>query len=166
MDKANTLRVLPKPPEGTQYDKGWQNALAAFDSAEFYPGDIIPMSWFYEHFRVAELPADALCRVGDYQKERLIFMGHMERFQKALAEEYDLILQNVRGQGYRIMPPAEQTGWTMDQGQREMTRALNKMHLRLTHIRLAELTDDQRRQNADAQAKLAALRSGNRKMLG
>jgi hypothetical protein len=153
------------PPEGMQYDKGWQNALVAFDHAEFYPGDIIPMSWFYDHFRVRDLPADASCTVGEYQKERLIFMGQMERFQKALAEDYDLILQNVRGQGYRIIPPSEQTGWTMDQGQKEMTKALNKIHMRLTHIRIGELTDEERRQNADAQAKLAALRSGARKTL-
>jgi hypothetical protein len=163
MGALRSIREAHKPPEGTQYDKGWQNALAAFDSADFYPGDIIPMAWFYEHFRVKEPSSRGT--IAEFQEEQFRFLGEMDRFQKALAEDYDLALQNVRGEGYRIVPPAEQTEWAMDRAQREFGKALSRAHMRLTHIRLNELTDEQRRQNADAQAKLAAFRTRARTAL-
>ncbi|MHC1792129.1 hypothetical protein [Solidesulfovibrio sp.] len=163
MGALQPLREVPWPPEGTQFDKGWQNALVAFGSAEFKPGDIIPMAWFFEHFRVKD-PASRQT-IGEFQEQQFKFMGEMDRFQKALAEDYDLVLQNVRGEGYRIVPPHEQTDFAMDRVQREFSKAISRAHMRLTHVRLAELSDDQRRQNADAQAKLAAFRSQGRKAL-
>lgn len=152
-----------KPPPGTEFDRGWQNALTAFSDSTFAPGDIIPMDWFYEHFRV-KAPEDRQT-IASFQEEQLKFMGEMDRFQKALAEDHYLVLQNVRGEGYRIVPPTEQTGWAMDRAHHEFGKAFSRAHMRLTHVRLSELTDEQRRQNADAQAKLAAFRSKGRKAL-
>lgn len=151
------------PPVGAAYDKGWQNALAAFKAADFNPGDVIPMAWFFEHFRVK--PPEARKTMAEFQGEQFKFMGEMDRFQAALAEDLSLVLQNVKGEGYRVVPPAEQTEWAMDKVHRDFSKAMSKAHMRLTHLRLSELSDDQRRQNADAQAKLAALRAGGRKAL-
>lgn len=163
MGLVQRIHQEQEPLTGAAYDKGWENALSAFKESDFKPGVIIPMSWFFEHFRVK--PPESRETVGEFQEEQFRFLGEMDRFQKALAEELDLVLQNVRGEGYRVVPPAEQTEWAMDRVHRDFTKTLGKAHMRLTHLRLSDLTDEQRRQNADAQAKLAAFRSGGRKAL-
>ena len=150
------------PPEGASFDRGWKNALFQFEHSDFNIGDVVPMGWFYEHFRVK---SKAECTTPDeYETERLRFMQEMHSFQNALGLDHQLHLQNVRGEGYRILPPKEQTEFAMDKVQREMQLALQKAHFRLTNLRLDELTDEQRRQNADAQAKLSALRRKTRRV--
>lgn len=150
------------PPEGTTFDRGWKNAMEVFNKSGFKIGEMIPMAWFYTNFRVT--PLEDCHTADDFKETQFKFMGEMSMFQQSLAEENQLVLQNIRGEGYRIVPPAEQTAFAMDKAQREMNRVFSKAHMRLTNIRLDELSDEQRRQNADSQAKLAALRTRARRV--
>lgn len=85
--------------------------------------------------------------------------GHSsQRFQEALAEGHDLVLKSLPRVGYLVVPPDKQTEFAMDEVKREIGKAMGRAHMRLTHIRLGELTEEQRKENADAQGRLAALR--------
>lgn len=58
---------------------------------------------------------------------------------------------------YEVVPPRDQTDLAMHEGMRDLKRSVRKMTRTLAFIRSEELTDDERRKNADAQAKAAML---------
>lgn len=150
-------------PEGASYDKGWKNALHALEESDFQIGDMIPMDWLHEHFRTK--PREKCVTPVEYDEERFKFMQEFSRFSSVLLHENQLGLQNIRGEGYRILPPKEQTEFAQEKFNSELERAVGKAHAFLTNVRLDELSDEQRRQNADAQAKLSAFQRRTRKML-
>jgi hypothetical protein len=75
----------------------------------------------------------------------------------ALLSDHQVALSNVKGVGYQIVRPPEQTAWAEDQGDAELKKALRKRRDRLVNVNMTSLTQDERRQNADALARLGAL---------
>lgn len=133
----------------------WREAIKAFMDAKFASGDTMTFDWLYEHFLIKRPLGTTL--LADAQKAELQFLGQFKQFEDALLTEHQIALTNVRGVGYRIVPPGEQTGWAEGQGVGEIKKAVRKLADRLTNIDLAQLTVDQRKENADALARLAML---------
>jgi hypothetical protein len=133
----------------------WREAIKAFMDERFAPGDTVSFDWLYEHFLIAR-PAGTTA-LADAQKAELQFLAQYKAFEDALLTEHQIALSNVRGVGYRIVPSAEQTRWAEDSGVTDVKKAIRKLGDRLTNVDLAQLTQDQRRENADALARLAML---------
>jgi hypothetical protein len=119
------------------------------------PGDTISFDWLYEKFLIQRPVGTTI--LADAQKAELQFLGQFKAFEDALLTEHQIALTNVRGVGYRIVPPGEQTSWAEGQGVGEVKKAVRKLTDRLTNIDLAQLTTEQRKENADALARLAML---------
>ena len=75
-----------------------------------------------------------------------------------LLVEEQIALATIRGYGYRVVPPAEQTRWAETEGIEEVKAAARKMGVRLANVDLTELTDERRKENADALTRLSMLR--------
>lgn len=130
----------------------WRQALADIETMGLEPGQVISKDWLEEAFGIQ--PPQTVEQV---ERNRLQFMRCMTAFRNALLEKHQYMLRALPGQGYEVISPDRQTEVAMrDRGQ-EIKRALQSLVLELTHIRAEELTDEQRRENTDALAKVGAL---------
>lgn len=94
------------------------------------------------------------------QQERfqLDFMQQFSELREELLEEHRIALRTMHGErSYEVVPPSQQTDLALVDGMRDLKRSMRKMTRTLVFIRQEELTDEQRRANADAQAKAAML---------
>jgi len=150
-------------PELTLFPK-WKQAVSDF-LAQFKYGDLVPHDWLEAHFGMPSL-ADGLVMTPEAFRERQFeWLANVEAFKSALLQDHQVCLQSVRSQGYRWVPPHEQTGFASKQFEREAGRVFRTAGHRIKNVRLGELTDGQRRENVDASAKLSALAGMSRKAL-
>lgn len=143
-------------PEVTLYPT-WKQAVEDFLSAGFGPGDVIPHSWLAEHFGMPMLDDAIALKPVEYRERQFAWLQHIEAVKAELLEKHQIFLKSVFGEGYRWVLPSEQTGIAVGQFEREAKRAYRKAGNRLTHLRVAELTDQQRQENMDAIGRLSML---------
>lgn len=138
-----------------QQHPAWREAVHRFREQGFRAGDVLAFDWLFDAFGVIRPSPDT--PLAEAQRSELEFLSGFKAFEDVLLGEYQIALANVRGVGYRVVPPAEQTAWAEGQGKLELKRALRKMHDRLANVDLGQLDAGQRRENADALARLAQL---------
>jgi len=134
----------------------WREAISRLvRERRLEPEIVFDYAELYELFMIERpLPETPL---GKAEKLKLQFLAQFKEFQAALLTEYQVALGNVRGIGYRIVPPADQTSWAEENGVGDMRKAIRKLSTRLTNVSLADLTIQDRRANADALARLGML---------
>lgn len=142
--------------EDLELHPAWRQAVAKFLDQAFSPGDILSFEWLHGQFNINMLHDETLWK--EAEKSRLAFLGQFKPFETHLLDEHRIALASVRGVGYRVVPASEQTGWAEKEGRNELKRALRKMGRRLTSVDHAQLTNQQRRENADAHARWSMLR--------
>ena len=94
----------------------------------------------------------------DAEKLKLQFLSAFEMLREYLHVEKQIALATIRGYGYRVIPPADQTKWAENEGMDDIKAAARKLGVRLANVDLTELKDEQRKENADALARLSMLR--------
>lgn len=142
----------------------WRQAVQDF-LREFKYGDLVPHEWLAEHFGTPAIDEDESLTAGDYRRRQFEWLQNIESFKAELLRDHSVLLQAVRGEGYRWVPPHEQTRIAEDAFQKDAGRAFRSAAYKLKHVRLSELSDDQRRENVDAVTKLASMRSMHRNQL-
>lgn len=147
----------------------WLQAIENFRSAGFTYGSLVSHCWLYRNFGLQVPRPDTPYE--EANELRLNFLKQFAPFRNAVLTEFCMDLQSVPGQpwdanaGYEIVNPTDQTKIACQDGLREIGKALRKMRLRLAHVNRGLLTDDERRSNADAQAKAAALEQSIRRKI-
>lgn len=132
----------------------WKQAIEDFVAAGFTYGDLIPHEWFHEHFGL-ETPVTAQ-EQKDFQTAMLANFGSLRAH---MLEHYSMDLQCVRSTGYLVVRPEEQTLHALADTRKRMRSALAEGIQRATFVRHDLLTEEQRRENTDALAKLANTRA-------
>lgn len=132
---------------------------------EFKSGDLVPLSWLEDRFGMPTLRDSQKLTADQFRERQFAWLGNVEAFKAELLRDHQVLLQSVRGEGYRWCPPGEQTRVAQADLERDMRKSFRMTALRLKNVRIGELTDDQRQQNVDAIAKLSALR-GTVKQIG
>ncbi len=137
----------------------WKEALERFRSAleadEFKYDSIIPHEWLYDAFGL-KVPDDAM-PWSKAKKIQLEYMAQFVRFREAVQLEDLLYLEAERSLGYRIVPPSEQTQKAMERASIEMKKVLMQAARTIGNIRTQELSDQQKRENMDARAKISSI---------
>lgn len=141
----------------------WKEAVERFMEQGFKPGEPILHSWFYAAFGL--LMPQECGSIHAAQQAQLRYLANMDGLKSALLEEHNIALRAVRGVGYEIVPPQDQTAWAMTEVRADLRRALRTGTARLAFIQADALTDDQRKENMDARAKLSFFRKESRKAL-
>lgn len=136
----------------------WRQAVKDFLSADFKEGDVVPHAWLESHFGMAALDESAPMLPADWNARQFTWLRNMEAFRAELLEQHQIFLSSVHGEGYRLVPPHEQTEIAEDKFQREANKSFRRAALTMRHVRLDALTDAGRRANTDAIAKLSQLR--------
>lgn len=138
------------------YSPPWKNAMAVlFDQGGYTFGDLISHEKINEAFGMPEPKGKV--EVEDFKDWQIRRLSQMEALSDALLEERSMCLQNVVGQGYRIVEPEKQTAFAVKQGQKGLRSALLKMGRRLSFVDRSALTAAQAKENADAMSRLSFL---------
>lgn len=141
----------------------WKQAVQDFIEAGFSPGDVIAHGWLAAHFGMPAVGDAEKLTVTEYQARQFEWLGNIEALKKTLLEQHQICLVSIPGQGWRWVPPHEQTATAIQQFERDARKTFRTAGQRLKHIRIAELSDDQRAENVNAIAKISALRGMTRK---
>lgn len=131
----------------------WRNAAAQLFSGRYTYGDEITHEELQEALRLPK--PTGLLKPEEYERWRLDLLSQVDALSDWLLEEKNMCLQSVQGRGYRIVPPSEQTEFAVKQGRKKIRSELRKMGRRLSFVDTSALTADQRRENADALARLS-----------
>lgn len=123
-------------------------------------GSLITDEWLREAFGVGEPKT-----IADAQRNDLIMLQQTQALRDSLLESRNMMLRRVQGVGFSVVPPDQQTRVAMEDRTREVRNALRKLAREVSHVDRSRLTDDQRKENADAQAKIGALRGMVRRKL-
>jgi hypothetical protein len=140
----------------------WKQAVRDF-LAGFAYGDIVPHDWLAQHFNMPV--ADERMSAAEFQARQFEWLASIEGFKTTLLQDHQVMLQSVRGEGYRWVPPADQTKASTRDFERDASRAFRTVGSRLRNVRFAELTEDERRENMDAAAKVTHLKGMTQKAL-
>lgn len=138
----------------------WRQAEKDLLAEGFTYGSLVTKEWLDQAFGIAPPKT-----IAEFQKAELVRLSQFEDLRLSLLENHRIFLAPVRGVGYTAVPPEKQTSTAVAIRTKEVKSALAKMAREISHVNLDLLNDAQRQENADAQAKLGALRSMVRKRL-
>jgi hypothetical protein len=138
----------------------WRQAEKDLLADGFTYGSLVTKEWLDQAFGIAPPKT-----IQEFQKAELVRLSQFEDLRLSLLENHRILLAPVRGVGYSAVPPEKQTSTAVAMRTKEVKSALAKMAREISHVNLDKLNDAQRQENADAQAKLGALRSMFRKRL-
>lgn len=140
----------------------WRNAAAElFGSGAYTYGDVIAHETLRAALRLPE-PTGKLSRE-EWEGWRLALVAQVDALADWLLEEKSMCLRNIQGQGYQIVEPAEQTDFAVKQGRKKIRAELRKMGRRLSFVDHGALSQDERKANADALARLSFMEQQFRK---
>lgn len=144
----------------TRLYPAWRQAEADLIAQGMTFGSIVTTEWLEAAFGLREART-----ISEYQKNELVFLRQVTALRESLLETRKMMLVSEPGVGYRVVLPEEQTRMAMHVRTREIKNAMAKLLREVSNVDLSKLSDAQRKDNADALAKLGALRSTMRKQL-
>ena len=133
--------------------------------AQFKYGDLVGHDWLEARFGMPSMSESKALTVEQFRDRQFEWLANVEAFKAELLRDHQVCLQSVRGRGYRWVPPHEQTGVAMEELGRNVSKVFRSTGQKLRHLRITELTDEQRRDNLDQVAKFSALRGMTGKAL-
>jgi hypothetical protein len=95
--------------------------------------------------------------VEDVRRYDLEVLDGVYKIREALLTNHCMLLVSDGKGGFTVVNPEDQTRIAVDAGTKAMKREMGRMAKGVSFIRSDMLTDDQRAQNADAQAKISLL---------
>jgi hypothetical protein len=152
-----------KPEADLKLYPAWRQVERDLLASGLPDGSTVPM----EYLRASLGLRDPKTLNGDEAlREQAHFNFAMGELKESLLTNHRISLRLVPAVGYMVTPPEDQTRMAMKDHGAEVMNALLRAEQKVTHVRAEQLTNEQRRENADALAKLSSLRALNRKRLG
>ena len=130
---------------------------------QFEYGDVITFEWIYVNF---EMVPPKLATPKKWQEYQLTFMAAMANFKSMLLEEHKMYLQNVRGEGYLIVMPGDQSDLSFKKMSKGVIKHIKKGYVSLINVNYNKLTMDERRVNSDKLAVIASLKTIVQRRIG
>lgn len=138
-----------------EWSLGW--AVEQFFAEGFRDGDVVSRDWLKWALDITD---QAL------RENEFLLLERMEAFKSALLLDHKIALQNVKGRGYRVVPPAEQARFAAEEASRHFDKGLRKAERLLSNTRRGALSTDEARRHTDTEVRMAGLRGminkGNR----
>lgn len=128
-----------------------ESAVELFFQDGFKDGDLISNDWIAY---AIDVPSQRTLT----QEELFERFSRIEALKSTLLQDHQVALQNVRGKGYRVVPPAEQARYAAEEAAKYMKKGLRKAEALLNNTRMDSLTDDQKRRHTDTVVRMAALK--------
>lgn len=144
MSAADYLSILPL----------WRQALHNLLEQNPGPGSIIKKDWLMVEFGI---PSPVTAQ--EQREAELDFLKQFVEFRRELLEVYQIELLAIPGTGYEVVHPRDQTKLALRIRTRNIGKELRHMLRSVANVRLGELNDGERREQADGMAKAASLAS-------
>lgn len=113
-------------------------AVDAFKLADFKPGQMIPHDWFCTALKIrdpkTEKDADAR------EKLQFGYMTAMGGLINRLLLKHSTALRSVHGEGYAIVPPADQALWAKRKMRHDINKGFRKAIARATFVNTSGLS--------------------------
>lgn len=138
----------------------WRQAERDLLARGLAAGAVIEVEWLHQAFGIRRAET-----IAQHKKNELLFLQQFDQLRTSLLERHNIMLRAVHGVGYAVIPPERQTDVAMKDRQREIKAAMRKLASEVSHIALDQLTDEQRKANADARARVAGMGAMFRKRL-
>lgn len=131
-------------------ERAWslEEAVKSFFESDFSDGDLVSHEWIRWALSINE---QAL------KENEFILLERMDALKTTLLLDHQIALQNVKGRGYRLVPPAEQAQYAAEELSRYMGKGLQKAGSLLKNTRINTLDTDERRRHTDTEVRVAAL---------
>lgn len=146
--------------QGPRLYPAWRQAEADLLRNGLTFGSLITDEWLNDAFGLK--PAKT---IAEHERNQLVFLSHSQALFDSLLENHRMMVTRVRGAGYSVLPPERQTPHAMRRRVKEVKAALRKLTREVSFVKTEALNDGQRKENADALAKIGSLRSMVRKQI-
>ena len=93
------------------------------------------------------------------KRHNLARLSAFEGLRDHLLQERQMYLISVRGEGYRIARPSEQTGHAVKKGMDKVNKSLRQLTKDVEHVNTKMLTASERAENSSVRARLNGLQS-------
>lgn len=142
------LPVADKPTMPAWLDR----AIKMYDKESRADGDMLSHDWikFALDIRTPRT-------LEEVEESQWVLLTRIDAFRDYLLVDRKIALQNVRGQGYRIVPPAEQARVAVEESMRLVKKGLEKGDKLMTHTRISSLTQDEQKRHTDAHLRLCGI---------
>ena len=128
-------------------------AISAYDKDKRKDGDLLTHDWIKW---ALDIPAPSSI---DHATElQWVLLTRLDAFRDYMLIHRKIALQNVRGAGYRIVPPSEQARFAAEQAMDLVKRGLEKGEKIITNTRTSELSTDEQKQHTDAHLRICGLK--------
>lgn len=124
-------------------------AIDQFDADGFQDGDLVSHEWLKYALDLPEPTS-----LDDAKRCQFLALSRVEDFKERLLSERKIALQNVRGEGYRVVPPREQAALAAETVGHYLNKGLSQGRRLVSNTRVSVLTAGERRQHDDTAAKM------------
>ena len=129
-----------------------QRGIDMFDADGHKDGDILSHDWIKY---ALDIPVPRT--VDECEQIQWILLNRVESFKDWMLLNRKTALQSVRGKGYYVVPPSEQARFAAEEAMKHVRKGLQQADKVLTHARLADMSDDERRRHTDTQVRLSGI---------
>ena len=133
----------------------WAAAAASIVIDGFGYGDEIPHSYLYAALGL-EMP-EPDTKFKDFNKTSMLYMEAIFKIKEYLLVEKRMALKSIKGRGFVIVAPKDQTSFALEEVEKAMKRALSQGAKRVAYTNTDMLSTEERVANANAKAKIAGL---------
>lgn len=130
-------------------------AVALIDDRALIYGDLITHDTLRDMLQLCEPEA---ATAADWKAYTLQVLSLVDALRERLLTERKMYLQAVRGRGYRICPPKEQTEVAWQNGMARVKNGLRHIQRGLEHVQREVLDAEEQRRNDEARVRAAGLR--------
>lgn len=123
-------------------------AVGQYFAASYADGDLISKDWLMWALDITKR---------GIEENEFLLLERVEAFKQTLLLEHQVALQNVRGRGYRVVPPSEQARYAAEEAARYFEKGVSKAGALLTHTRRSKLTSDEAKRHTDTEIRMASL---------
>ncbi len=142
-----------------QYDQPWRRALISFAEKGFNYGDTVSLDWIEKAMGFKQ-------DIKNNPEEYFILKANnTTSFIDNVLIEHKMHLVNVKGIGYRVAMPKEQTGLAMQSLADTIIAKAKKTERVLNNIDRRRLNASDKRKNLDAIANLASIQTFAKKRI-
>jgi hypothetical protein len=125
-----------------------KQAIDAFMEEGFKDGDLVSHDWLRWALAINDHAI---------QENEFVLLERMESLKSSLLITHNIALQNIRGKGYRVVPPAEQARYAAEESARHIEKGMRKATQLLRHTRVEQLDHNEKKRHTDTEVRMAAL---------
>lgn len=145
--------MLPER-DNQRVDAVWlTKAIKQFDVDNRSDGDMLSHDWIKW---ALDIPKPKT--IEQATEQQFMLLSRLDAFRDYLLTVRKVALQNIRGVGYRIVPPSEQAQMAAEQAMKLVKRGLDHGDKLMTHTRTSELSTDDQRRHTDAHLRLCGIK--------